>query len=83
MSSLHFNVYMDGMMIEVKMGMGRRGVRFLEDGGEWRLPDFLYADDLVLHECILNAPAVSLVLPAFDDIGSVGSPQRQDVYSPV
>ena len=27
---------------------GRRGVRFLEDGGEWRLPGLLYADDLIL-----------------------------------
>ena len=43
-----FNIYIDGVMKEVKMGMGRRGVRFLEDGREWRLPSFLYADDLVL-----------------------------------
>ena len=41
-------IYMDEVMKEVKMGMGRRGVSFLEDGREWRLPDFLYADDLVL-----------------------------------
>ena len=34
-------IYMDGMMKEVKMS-------FLEDEGEWRLPGFLYADDLVL-----------------------------------
>ena len=27
-----FNAYMDEVMKEVKMGMGRRGVRFLEDG---------------------------------------------------
>ena len=33
---------------EVKMGMGRRGVSFLDDGREWRLPGLLYADDLVL-----------------------------------
>ena len=33
-----FNVYMDGVMKEVKMGMGRRGVSFLEDRREWRLP---------------------------------------------
>ena len=26
-----FNVYMDGVMKEVKMGMRRRGVTFLED----------------------------------------------------
>ena len=43
-----FNVYMDAMMNEVKMGMGRRGVRFMEEGREWRLPGLLYADDLVL-----------------------------------
>ena len=30
------------------MGMGRRGVRFLEDGRERILPGLLYADDLVL-----------------------------------
>ena len=28
--------------------MGRSGVRFLEEGREWRLPYLLYADDLVL-----------------------------------
>ena len=27
-----FNVHMDAVMEEVKMGMGRRGVRFLEKG---------------------------------------------------
>ena len=35
-------------MKEIKMGIGRRGVRFLEDGREWRLPGLLYANDLVL-----------------------------------
>ena len=30
------------------MGMGRKGVRFLEEGREWRLPGLLCADDLVL-----------------------------------
>ena len=30
------------------MGMGRRGVSFMEDGREWRLPVLLYTDDLVL-----------------------------------
>ena len=44
---LAFNVYMDAMMTEVKMGMGRR-VRFMEGGREWRLPGLLYADDLIL-----------------------------------
>ena len=33
-----FNVYLDGEMKEVKMGMGRRGVRFIDDEREWRLP---------------------------------------------
>ena len=35
MSPWLFNVYMDVEMKEVNMGMGRRGVRFLEDGREW------------------------------------------------
>ena len=48
MSPWLFNIYMDGVMKEVKMEMGRRGVRFQEDGREWRLPGFLYADDLVM-----------------------------------
>ena len=30
------------------MGMGRRGVRFKEEGRDWKLPGLLYADDLVL-----------------------------------
>ena len=34
MSPWLFNVYLDGVMIEVKMGMKRRRVRFLEDGRE-------------------------------------------------
>ena len=48
MSPWLFNVCMDGVMEEVKMGIGRKGVRFLEEGKEWRLPGLLYADDLVL-----------------------------------
>ena len=44
LSNVHINVVMKG----VKMGMGRRGVRFQEKGREWRLPGLLYADDLVL-----------------------------------
>ena len=45
MSPWLFNVYMDGKM---KIGIGRNGVSFLEDGREWRLPGLLYTDDLVL-----------------------------------
>ena len=48
MSPWLFNVYMDAVMKEVKMGMGRRGMRFMEEGREWKLPGLLYADDLVL-----------------------------------
>ena len=48
MSSWLFNVYMDGVMKEVKMGTGRSGVSFLEGGREWQLPGLLYVDDLVL-----------------------------------
>ena len=35
---------------------------------------------LILRECVWNAPAVLLVLPAFDDTGSLGSPPHQVVY---
>ena len=42
------NLYMDAIMKEIKWGMGRSGVRFQEDGREWRLPGLLYTDDLVL-----------------------------------
>ena len=48
MSPWLFNVYMDAFMKEVKMGMVRRGVRFLKVGKEWRLPVLLYADYLVI-----------------------------------
>ena len=48
MSPWLFDVYMDTVKNELKMGMGRRGVRFQEEGREWKLPGLLYADDLVL-----------------------------------
>ena len=48
MSPWLFNVYMAEGMKEVKMGMGRRAVSFLEEGREWRLPGLLYSDDLIL-----------------------------------
>ena len=47
MSPWLFNVNMDVVMKEVKMGMERRGVRFQEEGREWRLPGLLVFDDLV------------------------------------
>ena len=37
---------------------------------------------LVLREYIRDAPAVLLVLPPFDDTGSMGSPLRQMVSPP-
>ena len=40
MSPWLFNIYMDAVLKEVNMGMGRRG--------EWKLPGLLYADNLVL-----------------------------------
>ena len=49
MSPWLFNKYMDTQMKEVKMGRGRKGVRFMGDGREWRLAGLFYADDLVLR----------------------------------
>ena len=46
MSHWLFNVYMDAVMKEVTMEMGKRGLS--EKGREWRLLRLLYADDLVL-----------------------------------
>ena len=43
-----FNVYMEAEMKEVKMGMGKRGVRFQEYGGECRLLSLFYVDDVIL-----------------------------------
>ena len=43
-----FNDYMEGVMREVKMRMGRRGVSFLEDRIEWILPGLFYADNVVV-----------------------------------
>ena len=54
-----------------------KGVISIYGMGEFR---FLGALTLVLHECIWNAPAVSLVFPAFDDNGSLGSPLGWVVY---
>ena len=37
---------------------------------------------LILCECIWNAPMVLLVLPTFDNTGSLGFPPHQVVYPP-
>ena len=60
----------------MKLGVGGVWVRVL--GGQGARTRVI----LVLRECVWNAPAVLVVLPAFDDTGSLGSPQRQVVYPP-
>ena len=45
MSPWVFNVYMNAVMKVLKIGMGKRGMRFQDEGREWRLPGLLYADD--------------------------------------
>ena len=35
---------------------------------------------LLLRECMLSAPSVSLVLPVLDDLGSLGSPPCRVVF---
>ena len=54
-------------------GMGGVWVQFL---GDQVTPARVI---LVLLKCIWNAPTISLVLPDFDDTGTLGSP-RQVVY---
>ena len=58
--------YVDALMKEVKMGMGRRGMRFLEDGREWRLPGLLYADDSVL--CGESEEDLRVMVGWFDEV---------------
>ena len=41
-------IYMDAVMKEVKMGIGRSEVIFMEDVRECRLPSLFYAHDYVL-----------------------------------
>src|SRR5678816_4042181 len=43
-----FNLYMDGVMKELEVGVAGNGVRMMKNGDEWRVPYLLYADDLVL-----------------------------------
>ena len=47
-SPCFFNAYTDAVMKKLKIGMGRRGMRFQEEGREWRLPGLLYTDNLFL-----------------------------------
>ena len=55
------------------MGWGEPGFNCWSHGARARVI-------FVLRESIWNAPAVSLVLPAFDYSVSLGSPPRQVVY---
>ena len=48
MSPWLYNVYIDLVMKEVKIGMRRRGAKFMEELREWRLSGLLHADDLIL-----------------------------------
>ena len=48
MSPWLFKVYLDAVLKEVKMRMGRTREKFQEEEREWILPGLLYADDLVL-----------------------------------
>ena len=59
-------IYMDAVMKEVKIGMGRRGMRFQEKGREWRLPSFLYADDLVF--CSELEEDLRAMVGCFDEV---------------
>ena len=52
MSPWLFNVYMDALMKETKMGMGRRGVVFQEDGRESR--DYLASCMQMTWFCVMN-----------------------------
>ena len=48
MSPWLFNLYMDGVIKELLMGMEMEGVKMKMNGAEWKVPCLLYADDLVL-----------------------------------
>ncbi len=48
MSPWLFNIYMDGVMKEVKGKVGEVGVRMYDEGRKWGLNSILFADDTVL-----------------------------------
>ncbi len=48
MSPWLFNIYMDGVMREVKGKVGKVGVRMYDEGRTWVLNSILFADDMVL-----------------------------------
>ena len=66
MSPWLFSVYIDRVMKKVKMGMGRKGVSFMEDRREWILPGLLYADDLVL--CVVSEEDLRVMVGRFAEV---------------
>ena len=40
-----FSVYINGVMKEVKIRVGRMGARFSEEREKWKMPGLLYADN--------------------------------------
>ena len=46
---VYYHVFFAGVVKERKMRMGRTRVRLSEEGREWRVTGFLYADDLALY----------------------------------
>ncbi len=48
MSPWLFNIYMDGVMKEMKGKVGEVGVRMYAEGRKWVLNSILFADDTVL-----------------------------------
>ena len=64
----------------------QRGIIYIWVGGESGFTcwggQVAHAQVIVLCECFWNAPTVSLVLPAFEDTGSLSFPPRQVVYPP-
>ncbi len=48
MSPWLFNIYMDGVMREVKGKVGELGVKMYNEGRKWMLNSILFADDTVL-----------------------------------
>src|SRR5678816_4114816 len=48
MSPWRSNLYMDEVMKKLEVGVTRDSVRMMENEREWRVPNLLYEDDLVL-----------------------------------
>ena len=49
MSPWLYNTFTDTVMKEVKVRMGKMGMKFQNKEREWRLTGLLYTDDLVLY----------------------------------